>query len=328
MTLPIHGGDVDAASHRWGQPVLGWLDLSTGIAPWPWPVPALPPQCWTRLPGAAEDRALRQAAAHAYGRADPQCVVAGPGSGAIIQALPRLRPPGVTAILSPTYGEHGRAWAAAGHRVVQIERLEQGGDAQVVVVVNPNNPDGRQISPQSLLAIAAHQAEHGGWLVVDEAFGDLTPALSVAGQAVPGLVVLRSFGKFFGLAGLRLGFALTMPDLAAELAAHLGPWAVPGPAQIIGTQALADLSWQAEQRNRLAAQADRLDDVLEAAGLWVSGGTSLFRLAAHAQAADIYDRLGRAGILVRAFTTHPHWLRIGLPMDEDGLDRLAAALTE
>lgn len=318
LGLPVHGGDLAAAEARWGRPAAGWLDLSTGINPWRYPLPPLPAHWWTRLPGAAEEGALRAAAARRFGTGAAARVLPAPGTSALIQALPRCVPPGRVAVLGPTYGEHARAWAAAGHRVEEVATLEEA-RAPVTVVVNPNNPDGRVVAPDRLLA-------HPGLLVVDEAFGDERPELSVAPFLRPGLVVLRSFGKFYGLAGLRLGFALGLPEMLAPLAAQLGPWPVSGPALAVGAAALADDGWAAGTRKRLAAWAARLDGVLEGAGLSVAGGTGLFRLAAHPEAPVLYDRLGRSGVLVRAFAGRPHLLRFGLPEGEAELRRLALAL--
>lgn len=325
LDLPVHGGDLAAAEARWGRPGDGWLDLSTGINPWPYPIPALAGEAWTRLPGRAEEEGLRGAAARRFRAAGPDHVLAAPGTSALIQALPRTRAAGRVDVVAPTYGEHARAWAAAGHHVREVATLEEA-DAPVVVVVNPNNPDGRVVAPDALLAHAAVQAARGGLLLVDEAFGDMTPALSVAPRLGPGMVVLRSFGKFYGLAGLRLGFALAAPELLAPLAAQMGPWAVSGPALAVGTAALGDDAWAASMIARLAEAQSALDGVLERAGLSIVGGTTLFRLAAHPRAAELYDRLGRAGILVRAFEGRPHLLRFGLPAGAAELERLARGL--
>lgn len=320
LDFPIHGGDLAAAEARWGRPAAGWLDLSTGINPWPYPLPPLPPAAWTRLPGRETTEALCRAAAAAYGAPAPDCVLPAPGSGALIRLLPALVPSGEVAILGPTYGEHETAWRAAGHRVRVIAGLDEAADAPVVVLANPNNPDGRLIPPDIL-------AEHDRrLLVVDEAFGDTLPEASLAPRLPARTVVLRSFGKFYGLAGLRLGFALARPELLAPLAAALGPWAVSGPALEVGRVALVDAAWAAATRSRLAEAATALDRVLTAGGLTVIGGTPLFRLARHPDAHAVWERLGVAGILVRAFPAAADRLRVGLPPDAAGLERLAQAL--
>lgn len=321
----IHGGDLDAARTAFPGAPEPWVDLSTGINPWPYPLPPIPAEAWARLPGRAAETALRAAAAACYGVPSPDRVAAAGGSQALIQLLPRLRHPGTVAVLGPTYAEHAAGWAKAGHRVTELESLE-GCDADVVVVVNPNNPDGRILPPETLLALAERQAARGGWLVVDEAFAEVTPECSVAPEAGrAGLVVLRSFGKFFGLAGVRLGFLLGAPALVWDVRAAVGPWAVSGPALAIATAALSDSAWIAATRRRLAEAAARFDARLAAAGVCVAGGTSLFRLIDDPRAAGLYNALGRAGVLVRRFDHRKDWLRLGLPTDRAVEERVKVA---
>ncbi|GGF08784.1 threonine-phosphate decarboxylase [Aliidongia dinghuensis] len=323
-----HGGALDRAIARFGGVRSDWIDLSTGINPWPYPVPALPADAWTRLP---DERGLADLAAAArdfYGAPAEAPLVAAPGSQALIQLLPRLVPPGEVAIVAPTYAEHARCWAVAGHhvRTIGAEALERD-PADVLVVVNPNNPDGSVLRPGQLAALAQAQAARGGLLVVDEAFAEVVPAASLTPWAgMPGLVLLRSFGKFFGLAGLRLGFAFGPADLVQCMNAAFGPWAVAGPALAVGRTALADRAWAAATRSRLAEAARAHDDILSAAGLAPAGGTDLFRLARFADAGPLADRLGRHHILVRRFIDRPDRLRFGLPPDAAAEARLVAAL--
>jgi cobalamin biosynthesis protein CobC len=318
-----HGGGLDRAAARYGIARECWIDLSTGINPDGYPVPVLPPDVWRRLPDAALDERLRAAAASCYRVHDPGLVVPASGSQALIQWLPRLEPPSRVAVLGPTYNEHAPAWAAAGHEVREVEGLDAiPADADVLVVVNPNNPDGRVVEPLRLLELTERRL-----VVVDEAFAEVVPEASVARCAGrPNLVVLRSFGKFFGLAGLRLGFALAERKRALALGTALGPWSVSGPAAAIGMAALADDVWIANTRASLAGAAARLDQLLADSGLAVLGGTPLFRLIVHANAEGLYERLARCGILTRRFAAHPSWLRLGLPADEAAWARLAAGL--
>ncbi|MSO80228.1 MAG: threonine-phosphate decarboxylase [Alphaproteobacteria bacterium] len=319
-----HGGNLAAARRRFAGAPEPFIDLSTGINPVPWPVPGLPGEALARLPGQEALDRLAAAAARLYGAPDAACVVAAPGTQILLPLVAALRAPGRAAVLGPTYAEHARAAALAGHAVAEVERVDGLAGAGLAVVVNPNNPDGRLVPHADLLALAGR----AGLLVVDEAFMDVGPAgASLAGDvAGGGIVVLRSFGKFFGLAGLRLGFALATPDIAAALRARLGPWAVSGPALAIGAAALADTDWIAATRVRLAADAARLDGLLAAAGLAVAGGTALFRLVETPAAAALYERLGRQGILVRRFAERSDRLRFGLPGHEAAWRRLAAAL--
>jgi cobalamin biosynthetic protein CobC len=320
----LHGGDLDGARAAFPGAPEPWVDLSTGINPWPYPLPPVRPDAWSRLPGRGEEAALRIAAAVCYGAPSADVVAAASGSQALIQLLPRLRAPGRVAVLGPTYAEHARCWALAGHDVRMAEGVEE---ADVLVIVNPNNPDGRRWPAARLLEIAEAQHARGGWLVVDEAFADMRPEDSLAAHAgKPGLVILRSFGKFFGLAGLRLGIALAPAGLATALREAIGPWAVSGPGLAIATAALGDRNWIEATRRRLAAAAAELDRMLEGAGLRVVGGTELFRLVEDPRAPALYRALGEAGVLVRRFELRPDWLRFGLPGAAEEWQRLGVAL--
>jgi len=322
-----HGGDLAAARRTFPGAPEPFVDLSTGINPIPYPVPPLSADAWARLPEPAALEALGAIAAKAYGAPSAAHVVAAPGAQMLLPLAAALVPPGRAAVLAPTYSEHARAAALAGHAVVETADLARLAEADLAVVVNPNNPDGRLVAVEPLRRLAATLAARGGLLVVDEAFMDVGPAdASLAAAAGAGLVVLRSFGKFFGLAGLRLGFALAPPDSAARLRATLGPWPVSGPAAAIGAAALADTAWIAATRRALATSAQRLDRLLVGAGLDVIGGTSLYRLVRTSRALNLFEHLGCAGVLVRRFVGAPTWLRFGLPGAETAWQRLGAAL--
>lgn len=311
-----HGGRLIAAMRRWPGAPRPWIDLSTGINPNAYPFTPPPPEAWRRLPEPEEVAALEAVAARAYAAADPAMVVAAPGTQALIQLLPRLFPQTDIAIPGPTYGEHAAAWRAAGTRVHEAG-LHQAGAG---VIVNPNNPDGRRWNVAALPPMRL--------LVVDEAYADFEPPGLSAIPLLPrpGLVVLRSFGKAYGLAGLRLGFAVTDPATAARLRAMLGPWAVSGPAVAIGTEALGDAGWRDAAARTAANTAVALDAALAAAGLPVLGGTALFRLTETQRAGALADHLGAAGMLVRTFGDSAGWLRFGLPPDGPALSRLSARL--
>lgn len=337
-----HGGDVGAADRRFGRPAGGWLDLSTGINPQAYPVPRLGDETWRRLPESKTLARLARAAADCYGVANSAFVVPAPGTQALIQWLPRLRPKGTVAVVGPTYAEHARCWRKAGHRVKNVADLAaaRASRARVVVAVNPNNPDGRRFEPKTLLALARALARREGLLVVDESFADLaSPAVAgfaKAGVAAnsslapfagrPGLVILRSFGKFFGLAGIRLGFALAPATLATTFRDALGPWAVSGPAAAVGTVALGDRRWQARTRLKLTRDMKRLRALFEKNGFEIVGGTDLFVLIEHPAAGNLWEHLARQGILVRKFAERPRWLRFGLPGRPVDWRRLARAL--
>jgi cobalamin biosynthetic protein CobC len=323
-----HGGDLGAARRQFPGAPEPFIDLSTGINPRAYPVPHLPAELFARLPEADALTELAVVAARAYGAPSAACVVPAPGTQILLPLVAGLAAAGRAAVVMPSYPEHARTAALAGHKVEAVRDIGDCGDADLVIVGHPNNPDGRLADRAGLIALANKLSGRGGVLVVDEAFMDVGPpgASLVPDVMRANIVVLRSFGKFFGLAGLRLGFALAAPALAARLAAMLGPWAVSGPALAVGAKALADAAWIDQTRRKLALEAQKLDAVLTDAGLDIVGGTGLFRLARLAAAPALFEKLGRAGILVRRFPDRADWLRFGLPADERAWRRLADAL--
>jgi len=320
-----HGGKLRQAAARYGIPLEDWLDLSTGINPNGWPVPAIPAACWARLP--EDDDGLEQAARSYYG-AEHLLPVA--GSQAAIQILPRLRPRSRVAVLDPGYAEHACAWRCAGHAVMptSVEALDQAAaQADVLVLIHPNNPTGARFPVEQLLDWHARLAARGGWLVVDEAFMDVTPEHSLCRHTVrEGLIVLRSLGKFFGLAGARVGFVCAHPALLAQLHGVLGPWSVNAPARWVATAALADRAWQEAARQRLATDGAHLQALLAQHGLSPADGCALFQWVRTPDAQDPHEALARQGILTRLFIETSS-LRFGLPGDEIAWARLEAALS-
>ena len=321
MVTRDHGGNLDAAIRAWGGAAADWIDLSTGINRVPWPLPALDDADWRNLPTRAAIASLHEAARAAWGVSG--AILATSGAQGAIQMVPRLGPPGRARVLSPTYNEHAAALRAAGWQVEDVPGLAALAGADLAVVVNPNNPDGRRFAPADLLALAGQV----GRRVVDESFADPQPAWSLAGQTGrEGLLVLRSFGKFYGLAGLRLGFVLGSRADIAALADMAGPWPVSGPAIAIGRAALADRAWAEATTARLTAEAARLDALAEGAGWKPLGGCELFRLYDTPDARAAQDRLARARIWSRIFPWSGRWLRLGLPGGDAEWARLAAAL--
>lgn len=305
-----HGGGIDAAAARWGGARSAWLDLSTGINPVPYPV-TVAPDAWTALPDRAALERLITAARQFWSVPDGAAVLAAPGASALIAQMPAaLGAPARVAIPGPTYNEHEAAFAAAG--------WQMGGDPDAMVVVHPNNPNGRLWQAEELTAPIR---------IIDESFCDIVPDQSLMAEATrPGTVILKSFGKFWGLAGARLGFAIGDPQILARLATALGPWAVSGPALSIGADALEDAAWAAQTRARLAEDSQRMDALMTARGAMVVGGTPLFRLYRVDDAAQWQDHLARGKVLTRVFPYDPHWLRLGLPAP-DRWDQFEKALS-
>jgi len=308
-----HGGGLDAAVARYGGRRAEWLDLSTGINPVHYPVGPIPQDAWTALPDRDARQRLTRAARAFWQVPAAARILAAPGASALIAGLPLLTDSPRVHIPGPTYNEPAAAFRAAGRQVVD----DPGAAAHVHV--HPNNPDGRFWPAERIAGPSLS--------VVDESFCDIAPEAShVPLTARPGTLVLKSFGKFWGLAGLRLGFAIAHPETGLDrLAEALGPWPVSGPALEIGARALCDTAWANTTRARLTEDARRLDALMTARGAQVAGGTPLFRLYAVADARAWQDRLARGRVWSRVFPYSAGWLRLGLPAP-DRWDHLEAAL--
>lgn len=319
-----HGGRLRQAAAQYGIALEQWLDLSTGINPNGWPVPQIPPTCWSRLP--EDDDGLDAAAQACYGS---EQVLPVAGSQAAIQALPRLRPRARVRVLAPGYAEHAAAWRREGHAVDEVtaEGVETVlAQTDVLVLIHPNNPTAVRFRVEQLLGWHARLADRGGWLIVDEAFIDATPQHSLCPYSGrTGLIVLRSLGKFFGLAGARVGFVCAAPTLLARLHSLLGPWTLTGPARWLASAALRDRDWQAQARQQLLQAGARLQHLLTRHGLKPAGGCALFQWVRTRQANALHVALARRGILTRLFSA-PASLRVGLPGTEAEWQRLATAL--
>lgn len=315
-----HGGDLDAARRLFPAAPEPWIDLSTGINPVPYPLPPFEASTLHRLPSPSDLARLKSVAAAAYGAPGPDHVAAAPGTQILIETLPRLVPCARVAVIGPTYAEHAAAWTRSGHEVRLVGDLSEVEGAEIVVAVSPNNPDGRVVTADALLRAMGGR----GLAVLDQAFADLEPVEAAAPE--PGLVVLRSFGKTYGLAGLRLGFALAEPALVRRIEAALGPWAVSGPAIAAGCTALSDDEWRRTAAWARRQDAERLDRMILRAGGWILGGTALFRTANFEDGPELFRRLGEAGIYVRRFPEFPERLRFGLPPDKAAWCRLSRIL--
>jgi cobalamin biosynthetic protein CobC len=306
-----HGGGIDAAVKEFGGTRAEWIDLSTGINPVPYPVPPLSNDAWAALPDMGLVNTLTAHARRFWNVPDTATILAAPGASALIAQIPRLTAPASVHIPGPTYNEHAASFSAQGWDVVDSGRTE------AKVIVHPNNPDGRVWGADDLTAPLT---------IIDESFCDVTPAHSLMAHAgQPGTVILKSFGKFWGLAGVRLGFAIGDPVLIAQLQEMLGPWPVSGIALEIGAAALNDLSWADDTRARLARDAGRLDELVCSHGAKLIGGTTLFRLYKVDDASAWQNRLAIHHIWTRIFPYASDWIRIGLPAPH-AWTRLEAAL--
>ena len=300
----------------------GWI-LSTGINPRSYPIPVLDEDLWKRLPGENTENALYQVA-RSYYRVPERCgIIAANGTQAIIQVLPHVLNGRSVSIVSPTYGEHFYCWKRSGREIIEVSTLDEAvSNGGVVVVGNPNNPDCRRYQQEDLIKAANELEYSGGVLIVDEAFCDVEPELSLVPSLPENAIVLRSFGKFFGLAGVRLGFAICNSDLASRISRMIGPWAVSGPALEIGRIAMSDADWILKSRDWIKKTSLMQQELLAGCGMEITGNAGLFIEARHPEASKIYERLMRAHILLRPFEQRPDRLRFGLCAGEQSLNRL------
>lgn len=324
----LHGGSLDRMRFAFPDAPEPWMDLSTGINPWPYPAKPASANALHHLPTRGAYTECRAAMAKAFG-ASAESILLAPGSELLIRLLPKIISPKNIVVLSTSYGDHRQVWSASPASVTEsTDPLAHSDTADAIVVCNPNNPDGRVFSKDELETARAKLAKRGGWLIVDEAYADLTPELSLASLGgSPGLIILRSFGKFFGLAGVRLGAVIAPSDILKPLDQLLGVWPVSGSALEIGTAAYADTHWQTSTRRRLAERRDRLDQILTAHSLAPVQGTDLFRYIACRDAHTLWQRLAQQGVYIRRFAWSDTHLRIGLPQSDTDEARLDAALS-
>jgi cobalamin biosynthesis protein CobC len=357
----VHGGGINAAAREFNLPRERWLDLSTGINPNGYPIDTLPAEVWQRLP---EDDDGLQAIALSWFAAgtyfdtyldthldihlddvEIDCCLPVAGSQAALQLLPFMRKACRVGVPAVGYAEHELAWRAAGHQVVRLlpEQVDAAlAQLDVLVCINPNNPTGETVAAGTLIDWHRQLSARGGWLVVDEAFAPASISTQIndderseslaayffqlsAAQQNSGLILLRSLGKFFGLAGLRAGLMFADPSLCKAIKDRLGPWALSHPARYVMARALADVSWQATAAEQLRQQRQRLVQLLLEAGFTVQGHTDLFVYCPHPFAQRVATQLAQQAILVRYFD-HPSALRFGLPGNEPHWQQLARAL--
>lgn len=321
-----HGGRLIRTARQHGIPASQWLDLSTGINPDGWPVPPIPPRAWQRLP--EDDDCLIDVACGYYGA---PALLPVPGSQAAIQALPRLRRHSRVGVLAPGYAEHAHAWRQAGHVVETLpatDLLQQVERFDVLVLIHPNNPGGDRFTRSELLQLHARMVTRGGWLIIDEAFIDAEPGHSLCADSTrDGLIILRSVGKFFGLAGARAGFVCAVPALLNALREWLGPWTLSGPTRFVVERALADGDWQIAAREKLRHRSQRLHALLSAHDLAPTAGCAFFQWRCDPRAEALHQALAERAILVRLFEV-PASIRLGLPFDDADFTRLESALRD
>ena len=330
MSWREHGGNSDQAAAHFGHDANNMLDLSTGISPRAYPTADVTAQSWNQLPSHSQLDTCLAAARRAYEVPEKLGIMAGAGTQSLLQFIPSLLPcGGIVWIDEPTYNEHRPAWEAAGHQVITGDANL--GKAQSAVIVAPNNPTGKFVH-DAIMATAKQTAATGGIMLIDGAFAMPAAADPAASDllgalvAFPHVVHIRSFGKFFGMAGLRLGFAIGAAVHMDQLQRCVGPWAVSSVALDIGNTALNDTVWQAQHSQFLRQQTEQLQMVLTRANLKILGGTTLFQTVKTSRANHLHDHLAKAAIWTRKFSQMPDLLRFGVPANEADFARLSESL--
>ncbi len=325
----IHGGAIDEMAQLFPDAPRPWVDLSTGVNPWPYPVSHLRPECFAKLPTKKDQQVCATTMADAWG-ADANHIAVTPGTELIIRLLPSILNGARVCVPKPTYGDHLSSWRSAGRDVLETnDPISNSQDAEIVVLCNPNNPDGRVWCPDAVEEKRKSQARRNRWLIVDEAYCDLVPENSVVPHAgKPGLIILRSFGKFYGVPGIRLGAILAPKSILEAISTFLGHWAVSGPALALGASAYRDRNWRKQTLTRLANESQRLDAGLTKAGINITGGTDLFRFIQLPDAYSAWEYLAERGIYTRRFDYSKTELRLGLASDDTEVDRVLKAVTD
>ncbi len=335
LAAPKHGGDLAYWQRKVGNDALNWLDLSSACNREPWPVPEVSTALWMALPDQTE--LLEQA--ERYFARRPNAI--GAGSQHIIESLPPLlRESGCLTnqtVFVPRIGyqEHAFAWRKWGYDIVYYDALEEllTQHWAVAVVIQPNNPTGELASASILSQLVAHAEQQGASLVVDEAFIDATPEWSVLNHQQTkdlseSLFVMRSVGKFFGLAGARVGFVFCASKWQVALNNLLGPWPVATPSLHLVSLALADTAWQSHALQNLtvrqAAFVERvmpkLNTVFDSQDSVRNALFTTWFLDSQAYAEHVFTMLHQVGVHTRL---GDGWIRVALPaLDEmDALNR-------
>lgn len=322
-----HGGNLSDAIEKYGGERKDWLDLSTGISPFSPKLPDFDQEIWRRLPEAATERKVQSLAKQFY-KSNLDCLIV-PGTQFVIQNLPRILD-GKTGIVGPTYGEYGHAFDQQNADFQMIDGIEDIGDLKSIILVNPNNPDGRSYSPDQLLELAFELSERDGYLVVDEAFADMSGANNslMNNQKADNILILRSFGKFYGLAGLRLGLVFGPQQLLSKISALKGPWSVSGPALAVADYIYSRPEISSELYQKIDKRFKEMKRAFDKMNLEIVGHTQLSFLLAFPSAEKMHKHLQRKQILTRKFDYNQKWLRIGLTLNEEQDQRLIDAINE
>jgi threonine-phosphate decarboxylase len=323
ITRPAHGGDVAAIARRYGVDPAALVDFSSNADPY-----GTPARVVSALYALAQSKdelsqypeptaqALREAAGERHG-IDPASVVVANGATALLDAVVRTTAPGATVVPVPAFSEYRRAVESAGSRFVpyplnasfdwdDAELLQRIADekATLLILANPHNPSGLLVPAVRLRMLAEDCARLGTFVIVDEAFIDYAEKESLARSVPENVIVIRSLTKFFGMPGIRIGYAVASAPLAEAIASRLPSWPVGAVDLAAGVAALSrpDLTERSIQTNK--RERVRLTRALRRAGITVFAAAAnflLLELPCHESELDAWlERLVREfGLVVR-----------------------------
>jgi len=347
-----HGGNIYQAARQYGIDAEKLIDFSSNVNP-------LGPSSMARRAAKRSlsfiDRYpdpdmtdLRRAIARYFG-IKPEQVMCGNGSNSLIHLIPRVFRPRKIFIPIPTFSEYASAAADAGSEVVTLSLKERDGfrldpvetafafrGVDMAFLCNPNNPTGQLIPKADMLEIMRYSHEHGIRLVIDESFMDFIGSESIVKEAVQAsnVICLRAFTKFFGMPGLRIGYAVSDEATVAALREGQEPWSVSIPAERAAIAALNDWGHIKKTLRLIEKERSRLLDALRLLpGVETFPGAANFLLikCVSVDTHALRQKLGSRGMLVRDCSSFPglddRFIRIAVRTRREN-KRLIKALRE
>ena len=317
-----HGGDIDLAIKKYGGEREDWIDLSTGIngASYPWQE-SINVEL-RNLPSNKILMQLEKAAARAYKIAECTETAAVSGAQQIINLLPLcLKSCNSVAILGPTYNEYEKAFKRSGTKTKTVSETSELSLSDIAIIVNPNNPTGKVIADETLAGLSKKVRI----LIIDESFKMFSSRRTLN---FSNIIQINSLGKFFGLAGVRLGFVSGPSDFIKEVKEMLGPWPVSSLAAEIGIVALNDKVWISEMEKILVTESNALHEACNSRNWELVGRTFLFHTYATSSCLEVEKQFAAHGIWVRTFDYSETWVRLGIPTSENAWTRVKQALNQ
>ncbi len=317
-----HGGDIDLAIKKYGGQRADWIDLSTGINRTSYPWQENVKVELRDLPSNKLLRSLEKAASRAYKVAEDKDTAAVQGAQQIISLLPIcLKNYNSVAILGPTYNEYEKAFKSSEIKAETVSEVSKLSSSDIAIVVNPNNPTGKVIAEEILNDLSKKVRI----LIIDESFKMFS---SRRIQKFDNVIQINSLGKFFGLAGVRLGFVSGPSNFIKSVRGMLGPWPVSSIAAEIGKIALNDQAWISQMEKILLEGSDVLHRACNRKNWKLIGKTNLFHTYATSSSLKVEKQFAAHYIWIRTFDYSETWVRLGIPTSKYEWTRVRQALNQ